>query len=177
MAQSRAQGWTAQPCQVQHEQLLRKCPCCTCRKGRSSCLPTKQRHQGVGVVPGADPHSGICSFPSPALLHEGKEIPSRTVLQASQQSSSSPVCMAQSLVMKAMHTNKPMICSLAATCSCGCHCLWLLQLIFTVRDVGFCTLLVHQLPPGLKSLTPGTVGGFEAGFVVAGFALCEGEHG
>lgn len=87
------------------------------------------------------------------------------------------VHLAESLVMKAMHINKPMICSLAATCSCGCHCLWLLQLVLVVRDVGLHALLVHQLSPGLKTLAAGTGGGFEAGFVVAGFAVCEGEHG
>lgn len=65
------------------------------------------------MVPGADPHDGICSFPGPALLHEGRD-PFKTVLQASQQSSSSSVCVVQSLVMKATHINKPMICSLAA---------------------------------------------------------------
>lgn len=74
--------------------------------------------------------------------------------------------------MKATGINKPATCSPAATRSCGCCCLLLLQLVFVVRDVGLHALLGQQLPPGLEPLAAGTVGGLEAGLVVAGFALC-----
>lgn len=164
---------TAQPCWVQHEQLLGKGPCSACRTGRSSCLcPSK----GIREWEWHLEQTHMVEYaPFPAQQYQEKKslqdsapgLPA--VLIPSPRGS---VSGDEGHAHKQTHD-----LLLGCSCSCGWHWLWLLQLPLAVGAVGLRALPVQQLPPGLQALAPRTAATLEAGLVVAGLALCEGEHG